>query len=890
MLPPPHLALPINEVLPQLREALASHSAVVLQAPPGAGKTTQVPLALLNEPWLQGQSIVMLEPRRLATRAAATRMAELLSENVGHTVGYRVRFDNQVSRHTRIEVVTEGILTRRLQNDQALDGVGLVIFDEFHERNLNTDLALALCIDSLRTLRDDLKVLVMSATLDAQGIAKLLGTAVPPMKDVMITPPAEHAPIITSMGRSFPVAVSYLPREPEGRVADIMVAALHRLLTERVNDVTGDIKGDILAFLPGSGEIRRIQQLLKTEAACADVNIYPLYGDLPREAQDRAIRPDVSGRRKIVLATPIAETSLTIEGITIVVDSGWARVPRFDPNSGLTRLDTVRISRASAEQRAGRAGRLAPGHCYRLWAESTQRGLQAHTVPEIMAADLTPLALELAQWGARDTADLVWLDPPPPGALAQARQLLSALDALDDQGMITATGKAMAALPAHPRLAHLLLKGNKAGLGALACDIAALLGERDIINAETAQTRSCDLLQRLEAIMVFRKHGRSGAQSHHADPSGCERIEQASQQWRRLLTIKHAAHDLNDAQKNTGLLLALAYPDRIAAQREINTGRYRLANGRGVRLATHDHLAKSPYLVAAHLDAGHTRYDARTSAGHHEGIIYLAAPVTTQVLREHLTDHIKIHDSIRWDHQQQAVIARREERLGELILATQPLDTNLHDKSSTAMLEGIRRMGLSALPWTREAREWQARVLSLRHWCVSDSNGSHEDDWPDVSDTHLETTLEAWLEPHLHGITRRDHLARLSMLTLLQNHLDYQHLCRLDEGAPTHLTAPSGSHLRLTYLPGEPPVLAVKLQEMFGLADTPRIAWGRVAVTLHLLSPGQRPIQITQDLRGFWDRTYAEVKKELKGRYPKHPWPDDPWNATPTARRKPRVP
>ncbi len=871
----PRFALPIEEILPQLREALASHSAVVLQAPPGAGKTTLVPLALLDEPWLQGQSIVMLEPRRLATRAAAMRMADMRGEKVGHTVGYRVRFDSQVSRHTRIEVVTEGILTRRLQSDQALEGVGLVIFDEFHERNLNTDLALALCIDSLRTLRDDLKVLVMSATLDAEGVAKLL----------------DNAPIITSMGRSFPVTISYLPREPAGRLADIMTAALRRVLTERAHD----INGDILAFLPGSGEIRRVHQLLKADAACADINITPLYGDLPREAQDKAIQSDTSGKRKIVLATPIAETSLTIEGITTVVDSGWARVPRFDPNSGLTRLDTVRISRASAEQRTGRAGRLAPGHCYRLWTESTQRSLQAQTAPEILAADLTPLALELAQWGVRDAADLTWLDPPPAGALAQARQLLTELDALDDKGMITVTGKAMAALPAHPRLAHLLLKGDKLGLGALACDIAALLAERDIINADTAQTRSCDLLERIEAIIAFRKRGRAGAQAHNTDPYACERIEQASQQWRRLLKIKQAT--TAEAHENTGLLLALAYPDRIAAQREANTGRYRLANGRGARLATHDHLAKSPYLVAAHLNAdSNTNSYKGPDKKYGEGTIYLAAPVTAHALREHLADHIQVHDSVRWDTQQQVVIARREERLGELILATQSLDNAnpdaLHQIQGAlrkVMLEGVRRMGpgiLGALPWTREAREWQARVLSLRHWCPpSDNEG---DSWPDISDTHLEATLEDWLEPYLDGITRRDHLTRLDMLALLQNHLDWQKRARLDEGAPTHLTVPSGSHLRLIYTPGEAPVLAVKLQEMFGLADTPRVAWGRIAVTLHLLSPGQRPIQITQDLRGFWDRTYAEVKKELKGRYPKHPWPDDPWNATPTARRTPR--
>ncbi|MEQ6340440.1 MAG: ATP-dependent helicase HrpB [Gammaproteobacteria bacterium] len=860
-------SLPIEVTLPELRTALATHPAAVLQAPPGAGKTTLVPLALLDEPWLQGRSIVMLEPRRLAARAAAARMADLLGEKVGHTVGYRIRFDSQISRQTRIEVLTEGILTRRLQSDPALEGVGLVIFDEFHERNLNADLALALCIDSQRGLRDDLKVLVMSATLDTEGVAKLLN----------------NAPIITSMGRSFPVTVNYLPRDPESRTPETVATAVRRALYEQ--------QGDVLAFLPGGGEIRRTQRLLEADPACAEVRIHPLYGDLPKEAQDRAIRPDSSGQRKVVLATSIAETSLTIEGIVSVVDSGFARVPRFDPNSGLTRLDTVRVSRASAEQRAGRGGRLGPGHCYRLWSESTQRGLQAQTIPEILTADLAPLALDLAQWGVRNAADLAWLDPPPPGALAQARQLLIELGALDDKGLITPSGQAMAALPAHPRLAHLLLEGNKLGLGALACDISALLAERDILTNDYPQgdknqsrKRTCDLLERVEAIMAFRKRGRAGAQSYGADPYACERIEQAASQWRRQLNIKQPAPSRdgpvsreagsrerpNASDEEVGLLLALAYPDRIAAQREANTGRYLLANGRGARLACEDHLIKYTYLVAAQMDAGKI-----------ESIIHLAAPVTVQALRKHLAGRIQTQDVVRWDSQQQAIIARREERTGELVLASQTLTKASPEALRKAMLEGVRRLGLEALPWTRETREWQTRVLSLRHWCP-------EEGWPDVSDAQLDATLEDWLEPYLDGITRRDHLTRLDLPAILQNTLDWTQRTRLDEGAPTHLTVPSGSRLRLQYTPGESPVLAVKLQEMFGLADTPRVAWGRVPVTLHLLSPAQNPIQVTQDLRGFWERTYTEVKKELKGRYPKHPWPDDPWNAEPTARRKPR--
>lgn len=836
------MPLPIEDTLPELLRALASHPAVVLQAPPGAGKTTRVPLALLDEPWLQGRSILMLEPRRLAARAACARMADLLGEKAGQTAGYRVRFDSQVSRQTRIEVLTEGILTRRLQGDPALEGVGLVIFDEFHERNLNTDLALALCVDSQRGLRDDLKILVMSATLDAQGVAALLG----------------GAPIVTSLGRSFPVTISHTPRDPEShRLPEAVAATVRRALAEH--------QGDILAFLPGGGEIRRTQRLLEADPSCTEIALHPLYGDLPKDAQDRAIQADRHGRRKVVLATPIAETSLTIEGITCVVDSGYARAPCFDPNSGLTRLDIVRVSRASAEQRAGRAGRLGSGHCYRLWSESIQRGLQAHTPPEILAADLAPLALELAQWGVRDASNLTWLDPPPSGALAQARQLLTELGALNAKGMITPLGQAMATLPAHPRLAHLLLEGHRLGMGALACDVAALLSERDILG----RARSCDMLERTEAMMAFRKHGRAGAQSHGADPYACEHIEQITRQWRRRLDIKQPATSAND--EDIGLLLALAYPDRIAARREPDSGRYLLASGRGARLAHEDHLIKHPYLVAAQIDAGKT-----------EGMIYLAAPVTAPALREHLGARIQTQDAVGWHSQQQAVTARRETRLGELVLLSQPLENADPQALRQAMREGIRRVGLDALPWTHEAREWQARVLSLRHWLP-------EDGWPDVSDAQLENTMEDWLEPWLNGITRRDHLTRLDLASILGSRLDWAQRTRLDDGAPTHLTVPSGSRLRLQYTPGEAPVLAVKLQEMFGLADSPRVAWGHIPVTLHLLSPAQRPIQVTQDLRGFWDRTYAEVKKELKGRYPKHPWPDDPWNAEPTARRKPKI-
>ena len=825
--------LPIVEVLPELRARLSASASVVLQAPPGAGKTTAVPPALLNEPWLGGKRIVMLEPRRLAARAAAARMAEGYGERPGETVGYRIRFESKVSARTRIEVVTEGMLTRRLQSDQALEGVGLVIFDEFHERHLQTDLALALARDSQRLLRPDLKILIMSATLDGAGIAKLLG-----------------APLVSSEGRAFPVEVRYLTREPEAPLAARVASAVRQALTEH--------EGDVLAFLPGAGEIRRAQALL---ASIEGVDVDPLYGDLPWEQQDRALRP--GSRRKVVLATPIAETSLTIEGVRVVIDSGYARVPQFDPASGLTRLATVRVARASSEQRAGRAGRVAAGTCYRLWTESTHRGLLAQPLPEIKTADLAGLALELAVWGAADVGALTWLDPPPPAALAQARALLYDLGALDADGRVTPLGSSMAALPLHPRLSHLVRAAEAIGASGLACDVAAALSERDIYSA--AGRKTVDLGDRLEALDAFRARGRVGAQAFGADPNGCARVDQAAQQWRRLVRASASG-----APADVGALLALAYPDRVAQQRAPNDTRYLLASGRGARLPNYESRLRSPYLVAAHLDAGEG-----------EGVIHLASPIDLEALRQVLADRIVREDVVRWDEQSGSVVARREERLGKLLLATNGVTSVSVEGMRDAMLDGVRRIGIAALPWTDEVRTWQARVLSMRQWFP-------EEDWPDVSDAVLATTAADWLGPYFDGITRREHLARLDLLEILKARLDWQQQKRLDEGAPTHVTVPSGSRIRLSYKPGESPVLAVKLQEMFGLADTPRVAGGRVPVTLHLLSPARRPIQVTQDLRGFWERTYAEVKKELKGRYPKHPWPDDPWRAVPSARAKRR--
>jgi len=826
-------ALPIVETLPELCTRLGANAVVVLQAPPGAGKTTAVPPALLDAPWLAGRRILLLEPRRLAARAAAARMAEGFSEPVGATVGYRIRFESKVSARTRIEVVTEGILTRRLQSDAALENVGLVIFDEFHERHLQTDLGLALALDSQRVLRPDLKILIMSATLDGAGIAKLL-----------------NAPLVVGTGRAFPVALRYVAAVADSSIADRVVLVVRQALAAAES-------GDILVFLPGAGEIRRAQSLLADLGA--DVDVDPLYGDLSWEQQDRALRP--AARRKVILATPIAETSLTIEGVRVVIDSGYARAPQFDPATGLTRLVTTRIARASADQRAGRAGRLGPGTCHRLWSESTHRGLLAQPLAEIKTADLSGLALELALWGVKDASTLTWVDPPPSASLAQAQDLLRDLGALDADGAITPLGRDMARLPLHPRLAHLVLIAAARGAPQLGCDIAAILSERDLFPGGARYT--VDLGERLDALVAYRGGGRDGARKFGADPAACARVDQAARQWRRLIPEPPtSASPPTDA----GTLLAAAYPDRVAAQRRANGTNYLMANGRGVRLPDYETRLRSPYVVAAHVDAG---------AG--EGVIHLAAAIGVEAIRDAIGPRIETHDVVRWDEASAAVIARREERLGKLVLATStPADVS-SDAIAVAMLDGIRAMGIESLPWTSEARSWQARVLSLRAWCP-------EQEWPDVSDLALLATLETWLAPYLDGCSRRDHLARLDLPAILRARLDREQTRRLEEGAPSHLTVASGSRVALSYRPGEAPVLAVKLQEMFGATDTPRVAFGRVAVMLHLLSPARRPVQVTQDLRGFWSRTYAEVRKELKGRYPKHPWPDDPMQAEPTAR------
>lgn len=836
------ISLPIDEVLPALREALATRHEAVLEAPPGAGKTTRVPLALLNESWLAGQTILMLEPRRLAARAAAERLASELGEKVGETVGYRIRLDSKVGPNTRIEVVTEGILTRRLQDDPALEGVGLLIFDEFHERSLDADLALALSLNGRELFRDDqpLKILLMSATLEGERLAGLL----------------DDAPILRSEGRMYPVAMRWgRPFQPgefiEPRVVQTILDAL--------NDETGSL----LVFLPGQAEIRRVhQQLVDALGEGTPVLLCPLHGELDLAAQRAAIDPAPAGKRKVVLATNIAETSLTINGVRVVIDAGLARVPRFDPGSGMARLDTQRISKASATQRAGRAGRLEPGVCYRLWSQDQHEQLAAYASAEILSADLAGLALQLGRWGVTPS-QLVWLDIPPAAAYAQAQDLLERLGALEGDAL-TRHGQAMAELPAHPRIAHLLLRGQALGLADMACDVAALLGERDILRGAGA-----DLHSRL-VLLSGEERAARGAQG------GVQRARQLARQYRGYLRGK-ATEPVSDPEhpRWLGALLALAYPDRVALQRRAGGAEYRLANGRAALFAEADSLMKQPWLVIA---------DLGSRQGQREERIYLAADFDPTLFDSVLAEQVRVVDQLDWDEREGVLRAERQRKVGELILSREPLTGLDESARSQALVNLVRRKGLELLPWTPELRQWQARVALLRQL---DLGSKGESEWPDVSDTALLKSLEHWLMPYLGKVSRLSHFANLDLSSIVHNLLPWPLPQRLDELAPHHLSVPSGSSIRLDYSE-QPPILAVRLQELFGLAETPRIAGGRQVVKLHLLSPARRPVQVTQDLANFWRSTYAEVKKDLKGRYPKHYWPDDPLVAEATARIKPR--
>jgi len=829
--------LPVAEALLDLAAALATRGVAVLEAPPGAGKTTLVPLALLGAPWLAGKKLLMLEPRRLATRAAARRMASLLGESAGETVGFRTRLESRIGPQTRIEVLTEGILPRMIEDDPALDGVGGLIFDEFHERSLEADLGLALALETRRHLRPDLRLLVMSATLEGEKVAALLG----------------DAKVIASAGKMFPVEIRNLDRPAPERFAAAVAAAVRRALA--------DDSGSVLVFLPGGAEIRRVARVLESDLADG-VTVAPLYGDLPPQAQDEAIKPAPPGKRKVVLATSIAETSLTIEGIRVVIDGGLMRAPRFDPASGMERLVTLRVSQASAKQRSGRAGRLEPGVAYRLWPAREEMQLAPFNAPEILQADLAPLALALAQWGAADPRDLAFLDPPPEAAYAEAQNLLRELGALDAANKITAHGKAMAGLGLHPRLAHMALRGKERGSGALACAIAALLMERDILRAAPA-SRDADFRLRVE-LMAERGAAKHLPAGMTLDHGGLERARDAARQLRQRLGIRGEGFDVRE----TGRLLALAYPDRVAQKRPGAAGQFLLANGKGAELPAGDPLAGAEFLAVADLDAA--QRNAR---------IFLAAKLTRDEIDEDFGDLIATADTIAWDARAEAVLARRRATLGALVLEDKPLAKGDPALMAAAMAEGVRALGIGALPWSRDAESLRARIAFLRR--------IDGEAWPDWSDAALSASLDEWLAPYISGITRRAQLAGLDLAEILAARLFYEQRRTLDRLAPTHVTAPSGSRIAIDYA-GETPVLAVKLQEMFGARESPAVVDGRVKLLIHLLSPAGRPLAVTQDLAGFWRNAYPQVRGEMRGRYPRHPWPDDPLAAAPTKRTKRR--
>lgn len=829
--------LPVADAVPALRAALRDAGSAVLQAPPGAGKSTYVPLALLDEAWLTGTRIVMLEPRRLATRAVARRMAQTLGESVGETVGYRVRRDTRVSGRTRIEVVTEGVLTRMLQRDPTLDGTGLVVFDEFHERSIHADLGLALTLHSRALVRPELRILVMSATLDGDRVARLLG----------------GAPVITSEGRAFPVDVRYRDRPATQRIEGAAAGAVRHALAHDA--------GDVLVFLPGGGEIRRVADAIADDAAHAGARVALLYGDLPPDAQDAAIAPSAPGERKVVLSTPIAETSLTIEGVQVVIDSGLARAPRFSARSGMTRLETVRISRASSEQRCGRAGRVAPGVCYRLWNAAEQHALVPHTLPEILQTDLAALALELAAAGIDDATRLQWLDAPPPAALAQARSLLIALDALESaSGSITAHGRAMAELPLHPRLAHMLLAAERIGAGGVACDIAALLGERDILRG-VGTTPDADLRMRLEVVRA--RGERAGIVGHgDVDAATLRRVRSEAEALRRQLRVRIGSDDIEIA----GIVIAFAYPDRIAQRRHAGGGRFLLRNGGGAVLTHPQALTAASYIVAAEL--GGETPDAR---------IFLAAALEREAIETHFGDQISTEDELAWDDASERVRATRRERLGAIVLRETRGEID-PERASTILLEVVRGTGLGALSWTEDARQLRERIAFL--------HAREPDRWPDVSDDALLASLDTWLAPQLDGMTMMSEVRAIPLAPRLLASLDHAQRVELDRRAPTHYVAPTGTRAMIDYSDPGAPAIEIRLQELFGVATTPSVDRDRVPLTLRLLSPARRPVQVTRDLPGFWRGSYAAVRKEMKGRYPRHPWPDDPLMATPTRRTK----
>ena len=808
--------LPVAEIIPEVKEKLSQGNTLIITAPPGAGKSTLLPLALLHEPWLQEKKILMLEPRRLAASSIANRMASLLQEPVGRTVGYRIRFDNQTSSQTRIEVVTEGILTRMIQNDNALEKVGLVIFDEFHERNIHADVAMAFCRESQLVLRPDLRIVVMSATMDMPQLSKLL-----------------TAPIVESKGRQYPVEIKYERGMDEQLIAEMAANTVRQAAQEN--------EGDVLVFLPGQGEIKQCEEILKKTLPL--FAIHPLYGQLSPPQQQAAIMAHPKGKRKVVLATSIAETSLTIEGITVVVDTGLARTSRFDPRSALSRLVTVRISKDMADQRAGRAGRLGPGVCYRLWTKATHERLAPFRTPEILEADLASLLLDIAHWGIDNIHHLSWLTAPPSGALAQASDTLHQLDALV-KGKITPHGREIHQLPCHPRIAHMLLMARDTHRQPLATDLAAILEERDPLDKEAG----IDINLRIEAL---RRHRRQKRKDRKFD-----KIEKIAASYRKLLEVD-AENGIIDSYES-GILLAYAYPERIAFARPGTNTLYQLANGKFAVASQKDDLADEPWLAVAHVDA-------REGTGK----IFMAAPLNPK----DLAPLLKVSEMIHWDTGKGGLIARKELRIGNIVFRSRPLPSPDSRHLLQAISDAIKREGEQLLDFNDKVTKWQNRILSLRQWRPTEA-------WPDVSTSTLLGNNMDWLAPYLQNISKPEELKKLDLLDILQHSLDYEKQNQLATLCPEKIAVPSGSLIKIDYQPnGEPPVLAVRLQELFGLADSPKINGGKTPVILHLLSPGYKPVQVTSDLRSFWDNTYFEVRKELKRRHPKHAWPDDPWKA-----------
>ncbi|WP_186757773.1 ATP-dependent helicase HrpB [Echinicola salinicaeni] len=812
---PLKIDLPVVDIIPQVRKQLAENSSLILHAPPGAGKSTLIPLALMEEAWLKGKKILMLEPRRLAAKSIAIRMADLLGEKVGHSIGYRIRFESKSTEQTQVEVLTEGIMTRMIHHDNALENVGLVIFDEFHERNIHADVAMALCREVQQVLRPDLRIMVMSATLDMPQLSDLL-----------------QAPIAESLGKQYPVEVIYMQDADEWTLPELMSQTVIKASKEK--------EGDILAFLPGQREIKKTAEILHRQLP--DFAICPLYGQLSPQKQQQAILPHPNGKRKVVLTTSIAETSLTIEGITVVVDSGFGRTSKFDPKSGLSRLETIKISKDSAAQRAGRAGRLAPGTCYRLWSKATDDRLSEFRTPEIMEADLAPLCLDLVQWGIKDIPNMTWLSPPPTGALAQAQDLLEQLGAIEEN-KLTKHGEQLRELPCHPRLAHMLLKAKEEGNLALATDIAAILEEKDPLTRDAGT----DLNLRLEKLRRHRSVNKQGR--------GFDRIEKVAANYRKLFDLAEDNSPFDPFE--SGLILTYAYPERIAHARPGNNAQFKMTNGKLAMMHHKDELAHEAWLSVAHVDA-------RDGLGK----IFMAAPLNPK----DLAYMVKEKEVVAWDSRRGELIAEKQWRIGHIVLQSKPLDDVDPELQSEALYKAIQDEGERLLNFDDKVQEWQNRVYSLKIW-------NPKEEWPDVSTKNLLNDPEL-LMPYLIDLDSAEELKRLNIKEILQHNLSFDQQQLLEHLAPERLEVPSGSKIKINYQKdGESPILAVRLQEVFGLLDTPKLNDGKMGVLMHLLSPGFKPVQVTSDLRSFWENTYFEVKKEMKRRYPKHYWPDNPLDA-----------